>query len=465
MNANNDSGLPDPQTRGDQRIRVLLMIASMEGGGSEQQTLLLLKHLDRRRFAPELYLLRRTGELLAHIPSDVPVHSFEDAAGRQDKGDRRRWPWRGERAAGMHWTAPGWLKLNWPKLNWPGKIHRAQVRDLQRLLRDRQIDVIYDRTFLMTLIAGPAAAKLRVPRVSTIVSLPSRVVPLNGGRFLAVKRRRLRTAYAAAAAVVCVSGPAARDAAQYYGLPRRRLQVIPNPVDAAALDAVVASSPPPPRDDRWTIACVGRLSVEKGQATLLAALDRLRRIYPDFPLPRVWMIGDGPLRGQLEQTSASLGLQSHVQFLGHRERPACWIAAADAVCLPSYFEGFPNVMLEAMALGVPVIARSIEVTRSLGSLAWQPQIRGRDYLALFDEGSGPGESPAGIQSSDPEEAAAVSLAKKIRRVQLNTAATQSRVQAARRLAREAHAVRQLVPRIERTLRKASGESWQMRPGR
>lgn len=465
MNENNDSGLPDPQTRCDRRIRVLLMIASLDGGGSEQQTLLLLKHLDRWRFAPELYLLRRTGGLLAQVPGDVPVHSFEDAAQRRGSDSKRWWArWRlGRRWQWLREKADAW---NWPALNWPGKIHRSQVRDLELLLRDRQIDVIYDRTFLMTLIAGPAAAKLGVPRVSTIVSLPSRVVPLNGGRFLAAKRRRLRTAYAAAAAVICVSAPAARDAAQYYGLSRRRLQVIPNPVDAAALDAVVASGPPPRRDGRWTIACVGRLSVEKGQATLLAALDRLRSMYPDFPLPQVWMIGDGPLRGQLERTCELLGLQAQVQFLGHLDQPARWIAAADAVCLPSHFEGFPNVMLEAMALGVPVIARSIAVTRSLGSLAWQPEIRGRDYLALFDEAAGPADSSlAGGQSSARGDAAAVSLAKKIRRVQLNTAATESRVQAARRLAREAHAVSQLLPRIERVYLKACRESWQMRPGR
>src|SRR5690606_12624600 len=103
------------------------------------------------------------------------------------------------------------------RINWPGKIHRAQIHHVARVLREREIDVIYDRTFLMTLIAAPAAAKAGVPRVSTIVSPPSRIVPLLGGRFLAAKRRRLRTAYATAAAVVAVSHPTARDAAGYYG--------------------------------------------------------------------------------------------------------------------------------------------------------------------------------------------------------------------------------------------------------
>src|SRR5690606_6228144 len=98
----------------------------------------------------------------------------------------------------------------------------------------------------------------------------------------------------------------------------------------------------------------------------------------------LWMIGDGELRESLQRLVESRGLAQHVHFWGQLAQPAPWIAAADVLCLPSHFEGFPNVMLEAMALGTPVIARSIDVTRSLGSLAQQPDVRGRDYLALFD---------------------------------------------------------------------------------
>ncbi len=457
MNATNPHILPNRQNQPSHPLRVPLMIASMDGGGSEQQTLLLLQHLDRTRFQPELYLLRRTGSLLAQVPSDVPVHSFEEQPLTWRSGAAEQGALTGgageqsaerllSRVAGRSrvWAAVRRLSH---RINWPGKIHRAQVRHLTRLLLERQIDVIYYRTFLMTLIAAPAAARVGVPRVSPIVSPPSRIVPLNGGRFLAAKRRRLRTAYITAAAVVAVSRPTAQDAAAYYGLPRRRFRVIPNPVDAAALDRVVASTPPPPRDSRWTIACVGRMSVEKGQATLIEAVDILRRDFPDFPLPCLWMIGDGELRDRLEQRVQSCGLGPHVRFWGHLAQPAPWIAAADALCLPSHFEGFPNVMLEAMALGKPVIARALDVTRSLGSLPPQPSIRGRDYLALFDPAAG----------SD-----ARSLAAKIRRVQVNTTATRSRVQAARRLAREAHAISHLLPRIEYLLFNASVNSWQRR---
>lgn len=383
------------------------MISSLEGGGSERQSLTLLEKLDRARFAPELYVLRKTGGLLGRVPEDVPIHSFAESA-----------------AAG----ARGWLPI-------PGAIHRAQVAHVSEILRQRGIDVIYDRTFHMTLIAAPAANRCKIPRVSTIVSPPSRAVPLNAGRFLAIKRRRLRSAYRSAAAVIAVSEPTARDAAIYYGLPRSTWTVIPNPVDAAALDAIVAQSPKPRRDERFTIACVGRMSIEKGQADLLRAAACLATSHPDFPMPKFWMIGDGPLRTSFEQTVDSLGLRDHFDFVGHVEQPAVWVAAADAVCIPSHFEGFPNVMLEAMALGIPVIARAIDVTRSLGRLSSDPEIRGRDYIATF---AGDGNA----------------LADKIRRVRLNTTGTRSRVLAARRLARQSLAIDKILPKIELSLTKA-----------
>ena len=58
--------------------RVLFMISSMRGGGSERQTLMLLKHLDRSQFSPHLYVMERAGNLLSQVPTDVPIHSFED---------------------------------------------------------------------------------------------------------------------------------------------------------------------------------------------------------------------------------------------------------------------------------------------------------------------------------------------------------------------------------------------------
>ena len=180
--------------------RVLTMISSMRGGGSEQQTLLLLRHLDRSKFTPHLYVLQRSGELMSKVPDDVTVHSFEDAA-----------------------TPTG--------LYFPGRQLRQQIRHLQDLLKRESIDVIYDRTFHMSMIAGPAGKTLAVPRVSTIVSPPAHALPHVESRFVGLKRRHLAKAYHQSRSVVAVSQQAALSAMEYYGLSRDRVQVILNPVD------------------------------------------------------------------------------------------------------------------------------------------------------------------------------------------------------------------------------------------
>ncbi len=95
---------------------------------------------------------------------------------------------------------------------------------------------------------------------------------------------------------------------------------------------------------------VGRLTVQKDQATLLDALARLK----DRPW-RLTLVGDGPLRGDLEERAARLGLASRVSFAGFVD-PLPHLAAANLFVLPSRWEGLPAVALEALAAGLPVVA-------------------------------------------------------------------------------------------------------------
>ena len=183
------------------RRSVLLMISSMRGGGSERQTLMLLKHLNRERFAPELYVTERAGELLPQVPEDVPIHAYEDA----NESDR---------------------------LYFPGRKLRQQVAFLRELIARQSIDVVYDRTFHMTMVAGQVPA---LPRVSTIVSPPELALPILESRFIVLKRRRLSRAYQSSKSVIAVSEQAAISARRYYGLNDDRVQVIHNPID---IDAV-----------------------------------------------------------------------------------------------------------------------------------------------------------------------------------------------------------------------------------
>ncbi len=325
------------------RQRVLFMISSMRGGGSEQQTLLLLRHLNRSQFEPHLYLTERGGSLLPLVPDDVVIHGY---------GEENR--------------KPGFY--------FPGRALREQTMWLRELLVRQSIDVVYDRTFHMTLIAGRACEQVSVPRVSTIVSPPQLAVPLVESRFIAQKRRRLSIAYRQSRTVVAVSSAVAESAKRYYGLAGDNMRVLHNGVD---LDTIrtLAHSQQVSRDDRLTIVCVGRMTAEKGHRDLIDAVAECERTWPgDSPAIRLWMIGDGPLRVDLEHRACQVCDRHAIEFLGHLCNPAPHIAAADVLVLPSRFEGLPNVVLEAMAIETPVIATSaggtVELQRDEPTILW-----------------------------------------------------------------------------------------------
>jgi glycosyltransferase involved in cell wall biosynthesis len=105
------------------------------------------------------------------------------------------------------------------------------------------------------------------------------------------------------------------------------------------------------------IICVGRLSPEKGQAGLLEAFAKVA-VEQDLEL---LLVGDGPDRAQLEDRATALGITTQVTFAGRCGEKAtlAQIAASDVLVLPSFMEGLPIVLMEAMALGTPVIASRV----------------------------------------------------------------------------------------------------------
>lgn len=124
--------------------------------------------------------------------------------------------------------------------------------------------------------------------------------------------------------------------------------VIPNPVDPP--DRAPAS---PGAADGRTLVAVGRLVEQKGFDLLLDAFARVAAAHPDWRLV-IW--GEGPERSRLEALRDRLGLDGRVSLPGLTERPGGWIEGAGVFVLSSRYESFGNVITEAMAAGLPVVA-------------------------------------------------------------------------------------------------------------
>ena len=111
-------------------------------------------------------------------------------------------------------------------------------------------------------------------------------------------------------------------------------------------------------DKEFSLLCVGRLTPAKGQHLLLEALARLR---PDKQSVRLHLVGDGPDRASLQRHSQEMGLEAQVVFHGalNHDQVRAMYARADAFALPSFAEGIPVVLMEAMAAGLPCLSTRI----------------------------------------------------------------------------------------------------------
>jgi glycosyltransferase involved in cell wall biosynthesis len=107
------------------------------------------------------------------------------------------------------------------------------------------------------------------------------------------------------------------------------------------------------------IGCVARLSPQKGITFLIESTPALLAGVPDA---HVILVGDGPLRAELEKQAVDLGVRDRIHFAGRQEDIPAWLAAMDVFVLPSLFEGLPLSILEAMAAGLPVVATAVDGT-------------------------------------------------------------------------------------------------------
>jgi glycosyltransferase involved in cell wall biosynthesis len=121
----------------------------------------------------------------------------------------------------------------------------------------------------------------------------------------------------------------------------------------------------PPENPRPVVLSVGRLEAVKNHEMMFGALRRLRERFGDSGVPILRLVGDGPLRARYERMVADFDLQWAVEFLGYRYDIPALTAAADIAVLTSVKEGIPRALIEAMAVGVPVVATAVKGSREV----------------------------------------------------------------------------------------------------
>jgi glycosyltransferase involved in cell wall biosynthesis len=275
--------------------RVGFLLPHFRTGGAERVVLHWMEALDRTKWQPVLLLGREEGDLLPQVPGDVPVVAIGG-----------------------------------------GRALRRPLR-IARALAGQRIDIVYSATSAMNLAL--LAAPTRVPRIISEHTLPDAFRRESKWPLLRRAATRLLTPRAAAVAVPTESiGRVVRGAA---------VTVVRNPV--------LRDSPPPLADKPigTHLLAAGRLVPAKGFDTLIDAAALLADRGVTLTLA---IHGEGPLHDALAARIGYHGLGGRITLPGRSDGLSAAMAQADLLVSSSRREGFGNVLIEAMAVGTPVLA-------------------------------------------------------------------------------------------------------------
>ena len=294
---------------------IALAIPELDAGGPDRVISELLHGLPRDRFALQLIVQRAGGRLFDQLPDDVKVCVI---------GDQRRYP------------------------------VLAYRRALERL--EPQLVMT---TLRMNVTAGFAKAVLGHPPV--LVARQANAIAVNFSELrktAPIKQRIVQPlvhhALTRADAMVAQSLDMAQELEQETG-GKMPLATIGNPVSLAQIDAQALSQ----RDGAVlargapALVAVGRLMPQKGFDLLIDAMPAVAARHPGAVLT---IYGEGPDEAALKARAAARGVAEQIIFAGHSAHVLAQVAAADLYISSSRYEGFSNAILEAMALGAPVVA-------------------------------------------------------------------------------------------------------------
>jgi len=293
------------------KFRPLFILSDLEPGGAQRVILTILRHMDRKVFEPALVVVRPGGALTGDVPEDIQVHALKS----------RR------------------VRFSFPSIF---RICRAmRPQSLISTLSHLNLYLLSLRFLL------PSKMELLVREANT----PS--MRLRATASPRLYRFLYRRFYPRADRVICNSLYMKEDLVNHFGLSPEKIVVIPNPVDMERIRSACDRGENPYGENRFHLVSVGRLTHQKGFDLLLKSLKGGSREGGDFDLT---IVGDGPQQNVLEEMAGELGISERVEFVGHRENPFPYMAHADLFISASRYEGSPNVILESLACGTPVLA-------------------------------------------------------------------------------------------------------------
>ena len=298
--------------------KLTILSHSLGGGGAERVVSYLLEGL-KKDYHLTLVLLENS--IAYEIPHDIVVH-FLDNAKKDEKGIVKL------------------LKL--PYLGWKYKqFCKSSHADISLAFMNRPS---YISIF----------AKLFGSKVKTIISERSTPSMLYGDASLPSRASRIliKRLYPLADLIISNSKGNRSDLIENFDISPASIRVLYNPLNLTKIMSLAATQNHNLIDfDRFTYIAVGRLDQGKNHRLLINAFTKIEN-----KNTQLLILGEGPLKKTLERQIVTLKLEKRVFLIGFNSNPYQYMTKADAFVLSSNYEGFPNVLIEALACGLPVIS-------------------------------------------------------------------------------------------------------------
>lgn len=298
---------------------LIVIFVSFSGqGGVERMMCNLAQGLLDAGYRVDMVVVKAKGEHMRHIPSQVRVFQV-----------------RARHTLTSVWELAAYLKREQPQVLLAAKERAIKTAVWARLL------------------SGTRQCRL-VGRLGTHLSA---ALAAQGWNKVAQwwRYRRMAQVFTQVDALICVSHGVAGDIQRITGLPADRIHAIHNPVVTPRIFALAQEPLLHPwfvNTDVPVVLAAGRLTTQKDFVTLLQAFATMRQRLP----ARLVILGEGEMREELQSLARGLGIWDHVLFAGFVANPYAYMAKAQLFVLSSRWEGSPNVLTEAVALGVPVVA-------------------------------------------------------------------------------------------------------------
>ncbi|MBI5787879.1 MAG: glycosyltransferase [Candidatus Schekmanbacteria bacterium] len=296
------------------RKKIFFIIHALKGGGAEKVLIELLKNINREKFSLYVAIFNKGGVYFDEIPLDVQIYDL-------------------------------------------CKISKYSFFSLQRklnnLIIELQIDIVLsflNYTNFLTLMSK----NLFGWKQPVIISEHNPLTPyFNDNSHLSwVKKYLTKILYPQANFIIVVSNGIKKELLGVISLKEEKIRVIHNPVDINKIKELAEEPVNLSCGNEFQIVTAGRLTTPKDYVTLLKAI-KIVRNYLNVHLS---ILGEGKDEGMLRNFSLDLGISEMVSFLGFQKNPYKYMAKSDLFILSSLWEGFGNVIVEAMCCKVPVIA-------------------------------------------------------------------------------------------------------------